>query len=78
VSRRTIKIEVLRYSGTITGGPCVRAAIELVGARSMPHPTRKHKTGAIQVHYDDADDVLAALEADGQRVEIVDRDGGAA
>jgi hypothetical protein len=76
MSRRTIKIELLRYSGTIIGGRCVREAIELVGARSMAHATRKHRTGAIQVPRADLDDVISCLEAGGQRVKIVAAQAG--
>jgi hypothetical protein len=69
-----VRVELGRNSATLTG-PRIRPAIEVTGARWMPHPTRRHRAGALQVPLADLDDVLAALEADGQLVEVVDRDG---
>jgi hypothetical protein len=67
-----VRVEIARFSATITGGGRrLRGAIELTGARWMAHPTRKHRSGSVQVHRDDADDVIAALEADGVPVKIV-------
>jgi AICAR transformylase/IMP cyclohydrolase PurH len=75
MSRGTVVVELSKFSATLTG-PRVRETIAITGVPSMPHATRKHKTGAVQVHHADADDVIAALEAAGQRVEIVDRRHG--
>jgi hypothetical protein len=74
VTRRVVLVEIGRRSATLTG-PRIREAIAVTGARSMPHPTRRHRTGCIQVPLADLDDVLAALEIDGQVVEVIARDG---
>lgn len=74
MSRRVVLVELGRTSATLTG-PRIRPALEVTGARWMWHPTRTHRAGAIQVPLADLDDVLAALEIDGQHVELVDRDG---
>ena len=72
MSRRTVRVELDRRSAILTG-PRLRPALDLTGARWHWHEASRHK--AIRVHLDDADDVIAALELDGQRVEILDRDG---
>lgn len=74
MTRRVVLVELGRTSATLTG-PRIRPALERTGARWMPHPTRRHRTGCIQVPLADLDDVLAALEHDGQLVEVVGRDG---
>ena len=74
VNRRTIKIELGRFSATLTASRVVREAITVTGARWMWHATRTHREGTVQVpRGGDLDDLLAALEADGQRVEIASR-----
>jgi hypothetical protein len=72
--RRAVLIELGRREATCTG-PRIREAVAAAGARSMPHPYRKHRSGVLLVHIDDVDDVIAAAESDGQLVEVVDRDG---
>jgi hypothetical protein len=74
VSRRLVRVELGGNTATLTG-PRLRPAVELTGTRWMWHPTRTHREGAIQVPLADLHDVLAALEVDGQLVEVVDRDG---
>ena len=73
MTRRTVFVELARYSATVAG-PGVREALRVTGARSMAHPTRRHRTGVFQIHHQDINDVLAALEEAGQLVEIVGRD----
>jgi hypothetical protein len=77
--RGVVLVELSRFSATITGGgPQLREAIKLTGARSMWHPTKKHKTGGVQVPLGgDLNDVIAALEAVGLLVAVVDRAGNA-
>jgi hypothetical protein len=76
MTRGTVRVEMGRFSATLTGSSGVREAIARTGARSMPHATRKHKSGAVLVPLGgDLDDVIAALEAAGVPVEIVGRDG---
>jgi hypothetical protein len=74
VTRRTVRVELDRFSATLTG-PRVAVAVDRAAVLSMRHPTRRHRTGAIQVRRCDLDDVLAALEMDGQLVAFVDRAG---
>jgi hypothetical protein len=72
VTRRTVRVELDKRSATVTG-PRLAVALARSGARWMWHETRQHK--AVRVHLDDLDDFLAAVEVDGQRVELVDRAG---
>ncbi len=74
MGRRTVRVELGGNTATLTG-PRLRPALELTGARWMWHATKTHRTGAIQVPLVDLDDVLAALEVDGQLVEVVDVHG---
>jgi hypothetical protein len=69
-----VRVELGGNTATLSG-PRLRPALELTGARWMWHATRTHREGAMQVPLADLDDVLAALEMDGQLVEVVDRDG---
>lgn len=68
-------VELDRRSAIVTG-PRVLVALERTGARWMWH---EHRRGGlvrtVRVHPDDLADVLAALEVDGQLVELVDRYG---
>ena len=72
--RRVVRVELEKFSATLTG-PRIVVAIKRAGVVSMPHPTRRHRTGAIQVSRDDVDDVIGALEHDRQIVEVLDRNG---
>jgi hypothetical protein len=74
MTRRVVLVEISGNTATLTG-PRLRPALELTGARWMWHATRHHRAGAMQVPLADLDDVLAALEMDGQLVEVVDRNG---
>lgn len=72
MTRRTVRVELGGNTATISG-PRLRPALQLAGCRWMWHPTRHHT--AVQVPLADLDDLLAALEHDGQLVEVVDRAG---
>jgi hypothetical protein len=69
-----VRVELGGNTATLSG-PLLRPALERTGARWMPHPTRRNRTGCIQVPLADLDDVLAALEVDGHLVEVIARDG---
>jgi hypothetical protein len=72
MSRRVVRVEIGRRSA-ILAGPRVVAALELTGARWHWHESSRHR--AVRVHPDDLDDVLVALETDGQHVHVLDRYG---
>jgi hypothetical protein len=71
VSRRVVRVELGGNTATLSG-PRLQPALELTGARWMWHPCH-HR--AVLVPRADLDDLLAALEMDGQLVEVVGRDG---
>lgn len=72
MTRRTVRVELDRRSAVLTG-PRVDVALQLTRARWHWHETRGHR--AVRVHRDDLDDVLAALDLDGQHVDVVGEDG---
>lgn len=74
MTRRTVRVEVGGNTATLTG-PRLRPALERSGSRWMWHPFRHHREGAMQVPLADLDDLLAALEIDGQHIEMLDRYG---
>jgi hypothetical protein len=71
MTRRCVRVELNKFSATISG-PRLLPALDRAGCRWMWDP---YSHRAVQVHRDSADDVIAALEADGQPVEVVDRAG---
>jgi hypothetical protein len=72
VGRRAVRVQLDRRSAVVSG-PRVDVALRVTAARWHWHETSKHRS--VRVHLDDVDDVIAALEHDDQRVEIVNRDG---
>jgi hypothetical protein len=72
MSRRSVRVELDRRSATVSG-PGLRPALDRARCRWHWHESRHHQ--AVRVHLDDLDDLLVVLELDGQRVELVDRDG---
>lgn len=71
MTRRTVTVQLDRRSATVSG-PRIHVALDRSGARWHWHPNH-HR--AVSVHLAELDDVLAALEMDGQHVEVVDRNG---
>jgi hypothetical protein len=72
VTRRRVLVELDRRSA-IVSGPRLEVALKRADAKWMWHETRQHR--AVRVHLASVDDMLAALEVDGQLVEVVDRHG---
>jgi hypothetical protein len=72
MSRRTVRVELDRRSAVVTG-PRLDLALRRSAARWHWHEHSRHR--AVRVHLDDLDDLLVALEVDGQLVELLDRDG---
>lgn len=72
MTRRTVLVELDRRSAVVSG-PRLRPALQVSGARWHWHEHGRHN--AVRVHLADLDDLLAALEVDGQHVEVLDWGG---
>ena len=70
MTRRTIRVELDRYSARVTG-PRLRPLLDRAGSRWHWDPY-SHK--AVSVHIADVNDLLVIAELGGCLIEVVDRD----